>query len=319
MDALARLLDGPRAHGAVVLRAELDPPFAVRVEDQAPLTVVTPLRGQAWLCGFDGLEPLLLEVGSVAVVRGPAPYVVADDPATVTTAVIGPGHRSYGPDGAGLCRQLQLGPRGWGLRDGGSTTLLVGTYPVAASVSQWLLTALPARLVLHGHEWQSQWAALLADELDREAPGQDVVIDRLLDLLLVASVRAWCATVEGQAWLQRHGDPVVGPALAQMHADLAHPWSVAELASQAQVSRPTFARRFAAAVGESPMAYLTAQRLTVAAELLRQPSSTIDGVARRVGYGNGFALSAAFKRQFGVSPQSYRDRADSQALTTPRS
>jgi AraC-like DNA-binding protein len=55
------------------------------------------------------------------------------------------------------------------------------------------------------------------------------------------------------------------------------------------------------------MAYLTAWRLALAADLLRQqPDSTIGAVARQAGYGSSFALSTAFKREYGVSPQQYR-------------
>jgi AraC-like DNA-binding protein len=57
------------------------------------------------------------------------------------------------------------------------------------------------------------------------------------------------------------------------------------------------------------MAYLTAWRLTLAADLLREPEATIGSVARRIGYGSSFALSAAFKRERGMSPQEHRQRA----------
>ncbi len=54
------------------------------------------------------------------------------------------------------------------------------------------------------------------------------------------------------------------------------------------------------------MAYLTAWRLALAADLLREPDATVGAVARQVGYGSSFALSAAFKRVRGVSPQEFR-------------
>jgi AraC-like DNA-binding protein len=55
------------------------------------------------------------------------------------------------------------------------------------------------------------------------------------------------------------------------------------------------------------MSYLAGWRLALAADLLRQhPDSTLEAVARQVGYGSAFALSTAFKREFGVSPRQYR-------------
>ena len=79
MDALAGLLDGPRARGAFVLLSSMEPPWSLRVQDEAPLTVVTVLRGEAWLVP-DGGEAAFVRRGGVAVVRGPVPYLVGDDP-----------------------------------------------------------------------------------------------------------------------------------------------------------------------------------------------------------------------------------------------
>ncbi|RYG77508.1 AraC family transcriptional regulator [Yimella sp. RIT 621] len=43
-----------------------------------------------------------------------------------------------------------------------------------------------------------------------------------------------------------------------------------------------------------------------AADLLHEPSMTIAAIARRVGYASPYSLSAAFKKEYGVSPQHYR-------------
>ena len=45
MDAVAGLLDGPRARGAFLLRSSMDPPWSLRIQDEAPLTVVAIVRG----------------------------------------------------------------------------------------------------------------------------------------------------------------------------------------------------------------------------------------------------------------------------------
>ena len=77
----------------------------------------------------------------------------------------------------------------------------------------------------------------------------------------------------------------------------------------AGVSRAALARRFTDLVGEPPMSFLTGWRLALAADLLREPDATVGAVARQVGYGSPFALSTAFKRVHGVSPQQYRLKA----------
>ncbi len=72
------------------------------------------------------------------------------------------------------------------------------------------------------------------------------------------------------------------------------------------MSRAALARRFTGLVGEPPMTFLAGWRLAVAADLLLEPGATVVSVARKVGYGSAFALSAAFKRVRGVSPRQHR-------------
>jgi AraC-like DNA-binding protein len=310
MDALAGLLDGPRARGAFLLRSLLDPPWSLRIADEAPLTVVAVVRGSAWLW-FDDEPPVPLSAGDVAIVRGPDPYTVADDPATPPQALILPGQRCVTPDGEELLGMTQLGVRTWGNDAGGGTDLLTGTYGFDGEVGGRLLRALPRLITLRDGERPSPLVPLLVEEIGRDAPGQEAVLDRLLDLLLITLLREWLARPEAEApaWYRAYGDPIVGRALQLLHGEPARPWTVALLADAAGVSRATLARRFNELVGEPPMAYLTDWRITLAADLLREPGATIGSVALQVGYSTPFALSAAFKRVRGVSPQQHRAAA----------
>lgn len=307
MDALTGLLDGPRARGAFLLRAILNPPWCLRVQDESPLALIAFQTAPGWVIPDDG-EPVRMLTGDVVLVRGPEPYTVTDDPASPPQAVIHPGARCATPDGDDLHDFMDLGVRTWGPDPNGSTTLLVGTYQMQGEISRSLLDTLPHLLVLSRDDWDSPLLRLLSDEVVREAPGQDVVLDRLLDLVLIDGLRVWFSRPDSAApaWYGAQGDPVVGPALRVMHDDAAHPWTVAELAGRAGVSRAAMARRFTALVGETPMAYLTGWRLTLAADLLREPNATLGAVARQVGYGSAFALSAAFKRVRGISPREHR-------------
>lgn len=310
MDALTGLLEGPRARGAFMIRACFDPPWAVRVEDRAPLTVMLLVRGDAWIVP-DGGEPLRLRPGDLAIARGPAPYTCADAPGTAPQALILPGGECHHPDGRPLNGVMDLGVRTWGDRVDGGTVMLIGTYRMRGETGGRLLEALPPLLSLTADVWDRPLTPFLMEEVVRDAPGQEVVLDRLLDLLVIAALRTWFDRPEAEspAWYAALSDPVVGPVLRLLQGDPAHPWTVSALAAKAGVSRAALARRFTRLVGEPPMTHLTGWRLALAADRLRDTGDTIGAIARRVGYGSAFALSTAFKRAYGVSPQEWRGGA----------
>lgn len=307
MDAVTGLLDGPRARGAFVLRCVMEPPWALRVQDRAPLTLVAQVSGSS-VISRDG-PARRLRAGEVAVLRGPDPYTMGDREGTPPQAVVHPGQRCTTPDGVELAEAWHHGVRTWGNRPDGSTTMLVGTYELAGEVGDRLLRALPPVLVVPSGA-AGALVPMLADELDRGEPGQEAVLDRLLDLLLITVVRQWFARPDAEppAWYAAWGDPVVGTALRAIHHSPAEPWTVERLAVAAGVSRAALARRFTELVGEPPMTFLTGWRIALAADLLTRPDETVGSVARRVGYSTPFALSTAFKRVRGVSPQQHRAR-----------
>lgn len=311
MDVLEGLLDGPRARGAYLLRAVLDPPWAIRIEDESPLCLVAMARGSAWIWHDYG-TPQQLRAGDIAIARGPDHYTMADDPTTTPTVVISPGQVCNSTtDGRPLADEWSLGVRTWGANPDGGTVMLIGAYERAGELSRPLLSALPPLLTLTGGEWDSPLVPLLAEEITRDSPGQRAVLDRLLDVLLIAALRTWFTRRrdDAPAWYRAQADPVVGKALQLLQNNPAYPWTVAKLATEAGVSRAALARRFTDLVGEPPMAYLTSWRLAMAADLLCQPDMTISAVARQVGYSTAFALSAAFKRERGMSPQQHRELA----------
>ncbi len=320
MDPLADLLDGPRARNAFLLRSVLDPPWALRIQDEAPLTLVTAVSGVAYIVLAEG-DAVRVTPGDVAILRGPDPYTVADDPATVPQVIIHPGQRCETPDGVPLEQAMHLGVRTWGNSPVGETVMLTGTYEFAGEISRRLLRALPPLLVLEAGQADATLTALLAAEITKDEPGQEAVLDRMLDLLLISTLRAWFSRPEGQApaWYRAQSDPIVGPALRMLQNNPAHPWTVASLADATNVSRAALARRFNELVGEPPMTFLTGWRLDLAADLLCETDATISAVAEQVGYGSPFALSAAFKRVLGVSPQQHRARARTQAAGAPSS
>lgn len=309
MDAMNALLDRSRASGAFVLRSVLSPPWAMRIEDDAPLTLLVLTEGRAWILPDLG-DPQLIGPGDVVLLRGPGNrYRVADDPRSPVDVVI---DKSQNPTyRAGVHWQflIELGGRTWGNDRNGSTVMLSGTYQVRGEVSETLLRLLPPIALVPVDGASEPLVELLSKEIAREQAGQEIVLDRLLDLLLIGAVRTWFLEPSHDAgWFRAQGDRVVGPALRLMHAYPARPWTVRDLADGAGVSRATFSRRFTELVGQPPLSYLTEWRLKLAADLLRESSQTIGAIAAAIGYGTPYSFSAAFARARGESPRAYRQR-----------
>ncbi|MCS4255893.1 AraC-like DNA-binding protein [Rhodococcus erythropolis] len=307
MDAFADLVRGIRADNACVGYATSTPPWSQRFAHRAELTLCTILRGDAWITSGDG-DPVHVRSGDIAIVRGPEPFVVADAPhrsAQITVDEDGP---RPGTEADGIDPDAWPGPRLHTTIPDGASVLVMGAYRAPGDVCSRLLTALPPVVVVPGTHAPDAELALITSEVFTEQPGQQVVLDRLLDLLLVCTLRIWFTLpdVEPPAWYQALGDPTVGPALRAIHDSPEKPWTVCSLADVAGVSRATLARRFTALVGEPPLTYLTEWRMTLAADLLKRSESSISSVAAAAGYSDAFAFSTAFKRLRGATPSKYQ-------------
>lgn len=309
MDALTSLLDEVRSSGALFGRNVVAPPWSVRFAEDSPLTLVAMLRGAGWIVPGDA-DPVLVEENGVAVVVGRRPFTVADDrdASSPPLYVLLPGDRCTTADGAEGCDDLELGLRTCGRSLDGPAVVLSGTYQVRGQVSARLVQALPRVLAVPRTGRLDPLLELTVAEIERDDPGQQAVLDRLLDLLLLSALREWFARPDGEppAWYRALGDPVVGRAMRLLHAAPERPWTVADLAREVGVSRATLARRFSDLVGEPPMAYLTGWRLCLAADLLASTDATVQAVARQVGYESAFGLSVAFKRVYGTRPSEHR-------------
>jgi AraC-like DNA-binding protein len=307
MDPMSQFLTGPRAQAAFALRVVMDPPFCIDVQDRAALTVIIAISGQAWIA-VEGGEPCPLRPGQAATVRGPAPYSVTDKPGRAPTVVIDAGQSCRTPAGEHLELTMSHGLRTWGNSPSGQTVLLIGTYQSSAAAGQLVASGLPVFAVFDEHDTDPALRKVLERELTHFGLGQAAALDRVLDLLLLHLVRVAADRADGMApgWAAGTRDPVVARALALLHELPSAPWTVAELARRAHVSRATMAARFHTAVGQPPMAYLTQWRLALAADRLASSTATTAVIAEEVGYSNAFTFSAAFSRVYGTSPTGYR-------------
>jgi AraC-like DNA-binding protein len=133
---------------------------------------------------------------------------------------------------------------------------------------------------------------------------------RLFELIFVEAMRLYAQSLpqEQTGWLAALADPVVGRALAQLHAAPAERWTVDELARRVATSRSVLDDRFRRQLGRAPMRYLSEWRLQLAADLLRTTTLGVAEVAGRVGYEAEAAFNRAFRRALGEPPARWRDQ-----------
>jgi len=152
---------------------------------------------------------------------------------------------------------------------------------------------------------------LVADEARATRPGREVVLERLLEVLLIEAFRASGGIAAPPGLLRGLSDPHLAVALRVLHADPAPPWTVAELARAAGLSRSAFFARFEREVGRAPMAYLTGWRMSLAKDRLRRGEGSLTEIGAALGYGSASAFNTAFAREVGQPPGQY-------ALSTAR-
>ncbi len=168
-----------------------------------------------------------------------------------------------------------------------------------------LVSLLPAVVHVHGASRLSQLVAMVADETVAPRPGSTFALSRLVELLLIEAMRATSARDAPPGLLRGLGDERLAIALKQMHTRFDHPWTVAQLADAAALSRSSFFDRFTRTVGVAPMEYLLGWRMEIAKDLLRRGALQTGEIAERIGYGSASAFSAAFSRHVGLAPSRY--------------
>jgi transcriptional regulator GlxA family with amidase domain len=98
-------------------------------------------------------------------------------------------------------------------------------------------------------------------------------------------------------------------AIQAVHAQPESEWTLESLAEVAGLSRAAFAQRFKRVTGDTPAHYIARIRIQRAMDLLRATDDNLERIAERVGYGDPFVFSKAFKRLQGVSPREFRNVA----------
>jgi AraC-like DNA-binding protein len=303
VDPLGEALHFLRMSGTFYCRSEFTAPWGLALppmESSMMFHVVT--AGECWL-EVDGAKSRLLRPGDLALV----PH--------------GEGHRlvsEIGAPAAGLFdlpREL-LSERYEVLRHGGGgtpTTLICGAVRFDHPAAQHLVKLLPRMISIDAWsspemEWIQSTLRFIAAEARELRAGGETVITRLADILVIQAIRSWIASdpKAQTGWLGALRDKQIGRAVAAIHGDPGHNWTVASLASKVGMSRSAFSARFTELVGEPAMRYAVRWQMNTALMWLKSDDVTLADVADRLGYESEAAFSRAFKRFIGVSPGAAR-------------
>jgi AraC-like DNA-binding protein len=275
--------------------------WGLRFSGSASLAVHTLVEGEAYLWLDDPERALHLLPGDVVLVREDAAHHLAHAPGAAATP-----HAEALEAGPGVSRQGAVGDRS----EPRSAVFFCGAYRFDGDLCDSLLASLPDTVHLRPPAGCTLRATmdLLALEMLVDQPGQQTLLDRLLDVALVQVLRRHFEDRQETApgWFRASADPRIGPALRALHANPSHQWTVAEMAEHAGLSRSAFARRFTELLGATPLAYLAEWRMAIARERLRDGDEKLAAIAESLGYASEFSFAAAFKRHTGIAPGRWR-------------
>lgn len=208
------------------------------------------------------------------------------------------------------------------LNGGGDFSVVGGHFALTGDHAGDLLGMLPPIVHLRTEADRAalRWSMeRMRQELRERQPGGFLVAQHIATMMLVQALRQHLAEglKGGVGWLFALADKQMSAAINAMHHDPAHRWTLQALAEHAGMSRSTFALKFKATVGASPMDYLTRWRMLLAGDRLTNARDPISVIARSLGYESESAFSVAFKRVMGCSPRQYgRDRAPGSSTQT---
>ena len=302
VDPLGEALHALRLSGAFFCRSELRAPWGIELPpmpDSLMFHIVT--EGSAWITFRNG-ERLQMEAGDFVLLPQGRGHAIVDTPETHAINL-------YDYDRPLLSPRYEL----LEIDNGGDPSgLICGVASVRDPAARRMIGLLPKMIPMQaatpGNEWLKGSVQLLIQEARSLGPGGDAVITRFSDILVMQAIRHWLQTDPNAqtGWLGALQDPQVGRALALIHRDPTHRWTVESLAATVGVSRSSLAARFADLVGETPMTYLRQWRFEVARNWLRDTDQTHAEIAEQLGYESEASFSRAFKKETGQTPGSFR-------------
>ncbi|HEY8097938.1 MAG TPA: AraC family transcriptional regulator [Methylobacter sp.] len=314
-DALSDVLNSLRVSGSILLNEDYAPPWAIAIPNADKLRTALKAPNGTHVIAFhfvkrgyieiapENGEPSIIEAGEMAICFGGAAHRISQGSGGKTIAaedLLTGSKNPFQPEAGHQVRSSSLMCGVFMMHNVKLNPLFASLPPLfhASALRSGSLHNLPEVL-----NWMTQ-------ETGQMQLGSTYVIDRLLELLCIEILRSHMESAAStkSGWLAGVKDPVVGKAIAMIHSRPGESWSVKRLAQGVAMSPSRFAARFSAALGDSPMAYVTKWRMNVAGRLLDETRQGIGEIAADVGYENVAAFARGFKRHLGVPPGAWRTR-----------
>lgn len=292
MDALNQLLATFRLKTDVINNAQYVGDWAIDTSGTGKASFHIVSHADCYLQSDDLQEEIHLEVGDCVLFPRDSKHLLSN----AAECALAPNQET---------------PLGYeqGLHPGG-VGLICGYFHFKQNAASALLDILPEAVLIRRKDAQANVAALM-DLMIAESvsvtTGTEAVVNRLAEALFVIILKDYVINSEASVGLAAAlRDPKIYKALAGMQAEPHAKWSVDGLAELAAMSRSSFAERFKALLGESPMEYLTRWRMQLAYNLLDEEHLSVLEVALRSGYESEAAFAKAFKRVIGIGPGAVR-------------
>jgi AraC-like DNA-binding protein len=271
--------------------------WSVRFDRHDGIKCYAVVSGQCWLAVEGVPDAVRLTMGDCFVLPRGRPFRVASDLALTPVDAY-----SFFPT-----------PRNGGIalvNGGGGFSIVGGHFTLDGDHAGVLLGMLPPIVHIRKEPDKAslRWSMeRMRQELRDPQPGGFLVAQHLAYMMLVQALRLHLAEglEGGVGWLFALADKQMSAAINAMHGNPAQRWTLQELATRAGMSRSTFALKFKATVGTSPLEYLTRWRMLVAGDRLVNSSDPVSVIALSLGYDSESAFSTAFKRVMGCSPRQY--------------
>jgi len=191
------------------------------------------------------------------------------------------------------------------------TLLLCGYCQFENTRDDLLMRALPRFVILHGDEldewpWLTRTLEHLSAEFKSGAPGSELTVNKLTEVLLVQLLRIDFGQSDRGGIVAALRDKRIAAAMTQIHQDPGSDWTIERAAETASMSRSGFARRFKALLQMSFFDYLTRLRMRNARELLASTNLRVADIGERVGYRSELSFVKAFKKLHAMTPRAWR-------------